>query len=160
MLIESIPPNSKFINASLYVQKNDGYEMIENCSRCKENGIPNVFCVLPRRGREHDYPWITFRITCTSTAKHWKGSPFWIGAEFLLDPTVGNIVKVFSPPIHVQSKVKSKEVADKVTPNNKYNLKLSQEIIKNSSNGLDGLLSLTHQQHSSSSQIQLQQSAV
>jgi len=126
--------------------------MIDNCSRCKENGIPNVFCILPRRGREHDYPWITFRITCTSTAKHWKGSPFWIGAEFLLDPTIGNIVKVFSPPIHVQSKVKSKELAEK-TPINKYNLKLSQEIIKNASNNLD-LLALTHQVPA----VQLQQS--
>eukprot|EP01118_Nematostelium_gracile_P011536 TRINITY_DN410_c0_g1_i1.p1 TRINITY_DN410_c0_g1~~TRINITY_DN410_c0_g1_i1.p1 ORF type:complete len:808 (+),score=164.21 TRINITY_DN410_c0_g1_i1:196-2424(+) len=156
MLIESIPPNSKFINASLYVQKNDGYEMIENCVRCKENGIPNVFCVLPRRGREHDFPWITFRITCTSTAKHWKGSPFWIGAEYLLDPTAGTIIKVFSPPIHVQSKVKSKDLAEKAQ--SKYNLKMSQEAVKPSPNpsssvGLDGLYALTQQQHN-----QLQQS--
>jgi len=110
MLIESVPPNSKFVSAHLYVQKNDNFEIIENCARCKENGIPNVFCVLPRRGREHDFPWITFRITCTSTAKHWKGSLFWIGAEFLIDPTQGTIMKVFSPPIHVQSKVKGKDL--------------------------------------------------
>jgi len=110
MLIESVPANSKFINAHLYVQKNDQFEVIEYCSRCKENGIPNVFCVLPRRGREHDFPWITFRITCTSTAKHWKGSLFWIGAEFLVDPTQGSLMKVFSPPIHVQSKVKGKDL--------------------------------------------------
>jgi len=110
MLIESVPANSKFINAHLYVQKNDTFEAIEYCARCKENGIPNVFCVLPRRGREHDFPWITFRITCTSTAKHWKGSLFWIGAEFLLDPTQGTVMKVFSPPIHVQSKVKGKDL--------------------------------------------------
>jgi hypothetical protein len=81
-----------------------------NVSRCKENGIPNIFCILPRRGREHDFPWITFRITCTSTAKHWKGTLFWIGAEYLLDPTQGTLTKYFSPPIHVQSKVKSKEI--------------------------------------------------
>lgn len=124
MLIESIPTNSKFINAALYVQKNEAFEMIENCVRCKENGIPNVFCVLPRRGREHDYPWITFRITCTSTAKHWKGSPFWIGAEFLLDPTIGNMIKVFSPPIHVQSKVKSS------TDKAKFNIKLPDQLTK------------------------------
>lgn len=116
MLIESIPANAKFINAYLYVQKGEAFEVIENCNRCKENGIPNVFCVLPRRGREHDYPWITFRITCTSTAKHWKGSPFWIGAEFLVDPSVGNVIKVFSPPIHVQSKVKSKDIAERAPP--------------------------------------------
>lgn len=65
---------------------------------------------MPRRGREHDFPWITFRITCTSTAKHWKGTLFWIGAEYLLDPTQGTLTKYFSPPIHVQSKVKSKEI--------------------------------------------------
>lgn len=152
MLIESVPPNSKFINASLYVQKNDTYEQIDFCSRCKENGIPNVFCVLPRRGREHDYPWITFRITCTSTAKHWKGSPFWIGAEFLLDPTVGNIIKVFSPPIHVQSKVKSKEIQEKQS--NKFNMRLSSEIPKTPNapgrpaSGLDNLFALTQHQHS------------
>lgn len=109
MLIESIPNNSKFLSAHLYVQRNDRHEMIEFCARCKENGIPNVFCVLPRRGRENDYPWITFRITCTSTGKHWRGSPFWIGAEFLVDPTTGTVAKVFSPPIHVQSKVKNKD---------------------------------------------------
>jgi len=150
MLIESAPSNSKFINAALYAQKNEGYEMIEFCGRCKENGIPNVFCVLPRRGREHDYPWITFRITCTSTAKHWKGSPFWIGAEFLLDPSQGNIIKVFSPPIHVQSKVKTKDLVERNHVANKFNLRISQEILKNSSapNGLDNLFALTQQQNS------------
>lgn len=70
--------------------------MIENCLRCRENGIPNVFCVLPRRGREHDFPWFTFRITCTSTAKHWRGSPFWIGAEFITDHSnPSNVTKVY-----------------------------------------------------------------
>lgn len=134
MLIEGLPAGSKLTGAHLYVQKtsshpgfsnmlnvstedvhNNGnwphtYEMIENCLRCRENGIPNVFCVLPRRGREHDFPWFTFRITCTSTAKHWRGSPFWIGAEFVCDPLNPQIIKVFSPAIHVQSKVKSKDL--------------------------------------------------
>jgi hypothetical protein len=107
-------------------KKNDSCEMIEFCPRCKENGIPNIFCVLPRRGREHDYPWITFRITCTSTAKHWKGSPFWIGAEFLVDPSQGSLIKVFSPPIHVQSKVKSREFNEnKLSINHSTNMNAS-----------------------------------
>jgi len=133
MLIEGLPPGSKLTNAHLYVQKTSShpgftnmvntdqeltqnpswphsYEMIENCLRCRENGIPNVFCVLPRRGREYDFPWFTFRITCTSTAKHWRGSPFWIGAEFVTDPMNPQVIKVFSPAIHVQSKVKSKDL--------------------------------------------------
>ncbi len=111
MLIESVPPGSKFITAHLYVQKNDNFEVIEYCTRCKENGIPNIFCILPRRGREHDYPWVTFRITCTSTAKHWRGSLFWIGAEFVLDPVTGNITKFFSPPMYQErEKVGSKKV--------------------------------------------------
>jgi len=110
MFIELVPSGSKFVKAHLYVQKNGVYEVIEFCGRCKENGIPNVFCILPRRGREHDYPWITFRITCTSTAKHWKGCLFWIGAEFLTDSANGIISKVFSPPIYVQSKVKGKDL--------------------------------------------------
>jgi len=111
LLIEALPNQCKFVTANLYVQKNDSFEMIDKCTRCKENGIPNVFCVLPRRGREYDSPWITFRITCTSTAKHWKGSAFWIGAEFISDPDdIKNSIKVFSPPIYVQSKVKSKDL--------------------------------------------------
>jgi len=130
MLIESVPPTAKFITANLYVQKNDTYEVIDNCARCKENGIPNVFCVLPRRGRENDYPWITFRITCTSTAKHWKGSPFWIGAEFLVDPATGLISKVYSPPIHVQSKIKSSEI-QRTNSSGKLNLRASSDSVSN-----------------------------
>lgn len=33
MLIESIPPGSKFINAGVYVMKGDSHEMIDNCAR-------------------------------------------------------------------------------------------------------------------------------
>ena len=111
MFIESVPSNAKFLNAQLYIQKGDTYDLIQNCVRCQENGIPKVFCVLPRRGREHDYPWVTFRITCTSSAKHWKGASFVIGAEFLKDPSssTNSIARFFSPPINVQSKLKTKD---------------------------------------------------
>jgi hypothetical protein len=152
MLVEAVPATSKFLNATLYIQNGDKFESIENCARCKENGIPNVFCVLPKRGREYDSPWITFRITCTSTAKHWKGSPFWIGAEFLTDPAKGTISKIFSPPIHVQSKVKSKDLERTgnvpVSPPDSP-VGSNQEIVGNQSNessremsGFDRLLSL------------------
>lgn len=111
MLIENLPQGATFVSAQLYMQKGESYEMIQNCIRCQENGIPKVFCLLPRRGREHDYPWVTFRITCTSSGKHWKGASFFIGAEFLMDPSSGmtTIVRFFSPSINVQSKLKSKD---------------------------------------------------
>jgi hypothetical protein len=116
MHIESLPVKATFLNAALYIEKvvaDRGvaeFELIQTCVKCQENGIPKAFCLLPRRGREHDTPWVTFRITCTSSIKHWRGASFRIGAEFQLDPnSANNITRFFSPPINVQSKLRGKE---------------------------------------------------
>lgn len=148
MLIESVPRGSKYESSRLFVQNGEHFESIDNCARCKENGIPNVFCVLPKRGREYDHPWVTFRITCTSTAKHWKGSPFWIGADFISES--GKKFQVFSPPIYVQSKVKTKDL-ERTTSSPPQTSALFALSPENSNEEFKNLLNQSSQSHEDTS---------